>query len=259
VSRHTQIRELRLREQEQDNAKRYLIHEMKNALSIIGGFSSLAARKNNGNPYLAQINSSALHMEALLDDVALLAKLEKGHGSLPREEVDVAGIAASLAESFRETAGTRHLSLTAGAPSSLKAVGNAAALRQILTNLISNAIKYNRDHGTVRITCEAIDNRVVLSVIDTGPGIRKEELEQVFNKFYRARGSEGIRGSGLGLYIAKLLAEAMGGGISVTSSLGEGSTFTLSLRLPQTRKDDRGEEIAGIGVAIPPPVKEVLS
>ena len=259
VSRHAQIRELRLREQEQDSAKRYLIHEMKNALSIIGGFSSLAARKNNGSPYLAQINSSALHMEALLNDVALLAKLETGRGELPREEVDVAAIAASLADSFRETAETRHISLATEAPSSLMVVGNAAAFRQILTNLISNAIKYNRDHGTVRITCEAVDDKVVLSVIDTGSGIRKEELEQVFNKFYRARGSEGVPGSGLGLYIAKLLAEAMGGSMSVTSSLGEGSTFTLSLRQPETRKDDRGEEIAGTGVAIPPPVKEVLS
>jgi signal transduction histidine kinase len=232
---------------------------MKNALSIIGGFSSLASRKSNGSTYLAQINSSALHMEALLDDVALLAKLEKGHGSLPREEVDVADIIAFLADSFRETAETRHISLATETPSSLKAVGNASALRQILTNLISNAIKYNRDHGTVRITCEAVDDKVVLAVIDTGSGIRKEELVNVFNKFFRARGSEGIRGSGLGLYIAKLLAEAMGGSISMSSSLGEGSTFSLVLVRPGTRKGDRDEEITGTGAAIPPPVKEALS
>jgi signal transduction histidine kinase len=131
----------------------------------------------------------------------------------------------------------RHLSLTTDAPSSLKVVANAAALRQILTNLMSNAIKYNRDNGSVLITCEAVDDRVVLSVIDTGPGIGKEELEHVFNKYFRARGSEGITGSGLGLYIAKLLAEAMGGSISVTSSLGEGSTFFLFLVRPAAGKN----------------------
>ncbi len=241
VNRHALIRDLRLREQEQDSATQYLIHEMKNSLSVIGGFSSLAARKSSGNPYLAQINSSALHLETLLDDVSLLAKLEKGRGELSREEVDVAGIAASFADSFRETAKTRHISLATEAPFSLKAVGNAAALRQILTNLISNAIKFNRDHGSVRITCQAVDDKAVLSIIDTGPGIRKEELENVFNKFYRARGSEGVPGSGLGLYIAKLLAEAMGGSISMASSFGEGSTFSLFLERPAARNDDRDE------------------
>lgn len=250
VSRHARISEFTAREQEQDSATRYLVHEMKNALNIIGGFSSLAARKSNGSPYLAHIKSSALHMEALLNDVALLAKLEKGHGSLLREEVDVAAIAASLADSFRETTETRHISLTTEAPSSLKVVANAAALRQILTNLISNAIKYNRDHGTVRITCEAFDDKVVLSVIDTGPGIGKEDLEHVFSKFYRARSSEGVSGSGLGLYIAKLHAEAMGGCISVTSSLGEGSAFSLFLKRPAAGKSDRREENTGIGGAI---------
>ena len=245
VRQYAQIRELTAREQEQDSSTRYLVHEMKNALNIIGGYSHLAARKSNGSPYLAHINSSALHMEALLNDVTLLAKLEKGHGSLLREEVDIAGIAASLVESLRETTGSRHLSLTTEAPSSLKAVANAAALRQILTNLISNAIKYNRDRGTVRITCEAVNDRVVLSVIDTGPGIRKEELEHVFNKFFRARGSEGITGSGLGLYIAKLLAEAMGGSISVTSILGEGSTFSLFLEWAAGEKNEQDEDTQG--------------
>lgn len=259
VSRHARIKALSARQQEQDNSTRYLLHEIRSAISIIGGFSSLASRKNDNSTYLAHINSSALHMESLLDNVALLSKLEKGQGSFLREKIDIAEISLSLADSFRERAAKRSISLTIETPSSLKAVGNVAAFRQIFTNLISNAIKYNRDHGSVRITCEAVDDKVVLSVIDTGSGIRKEELEHVFNKFFRARGSEGVPGSGLGLYIAKLLAEAMGGRISVTSSLGEGSTFTLSLRQPETRKDDRGEEIAGTGVAIPPPVKEVLS
>jgi len=239
VSKNTLIRDLKEREQEQDSSTRYLVHEMKNALNIIGGYSHLAARKSNSSPYLAEINSSALHMESLLNDVALLAKLERGHGSLLRGEVDVAGVAASLFDSLREKAGMRHLSLTTDAPSSRKVVANAAALRQILTNLMSNAIKYNRDNGTVRIACEAVDDKVVLSVIDTGPGIGKEELGHVFNKFFRARGSEGITGSGLGLYIAKLLAEAMGGSISVTSSLGEGSSFSLFLERPAAKKSER--------------------
>jgi signal transduction histidine kinase len=245
VSRHARIKELSARQQEQDNSTRYLLHEMRSAINIIGGYSHLAARKSKGSPYLAEINSSALHMEALLNDVALLAKLEKGHGSLPREEVDLADIIASLAESFRETAGTSHISLATGAPSSLKVVGNASALRQILTNLISNAIKYNRDHGTVRITCEAVDDKIVLSVIDTGQGIRTEELEQIFSKFYRGRGSEGVPGSGLGLYIAKLLAESMGGNISVTSSPEEGTTVSLVLARHAVPMDDQNEKYAG--------------
>jgi signal transduction histidine kinase len=257
VSKNTFIRNLKERERAQDTATRYLVHEMKNALNIIGGFSHLAARKSNGSPYLAEINSSALHMEALLNDVALLAKLEKGHGSLPREEFDVADIIASLADSLRETAGMRHISLVTDAPSSFKVIGNTAAFRQILTNLISNAIKYNRDHGTVRITCKTADDRVVLSVIDTGPGIRKEDLEHVFNKFYRARGSEGVPGSGLGLYIAKLLAESMGGSISITSSPGAGATVSLLLVRPAARMDDQNEKYAGTDGSVRRTIKEV--
>ncbi len=247
VNRHAQIRELRSQEQDQDSMRRYLIHEMRSAVSVIGGFSSLAARKGNDSPYFAEIKSSALHLEALLDDVALLAKLEKGRGELPREEVDVAAIASSLADSFREKAVMRNITLSTDAPSSLKATGNPAAFRQILTNLISNAIKFSHDHGSVRIACEAVDDKAVLSVIDTGPGIRTEELEHIFNKFYRAQGSDGVPGSGLGLYIAKLLAEAMGGSISATSSLGEGSTFSLFLVRPAARKNDRDEEDTGAG------------
>ncbi|NTW65568.1 MAG: response regulator [Nitrospirae bacterium] len=250
VSRHAQIRELTAREQEQDSATRYLIHEMKNALNIIGGYSHLAALKSNGSPYLAEIHSSTLHMEALLNDVALLAKLEKGRGEILREEVDAAGIAASLADSLRERAETRHISLTTDGSSPINAIGSAVALRQILTNLISNAIKYNRDHGSVRITCEAVDDKVVLSVIDTGPGIGKDELAQVFDKFYRARSSEGIAGSGIGLYIAKLLTEAMGGSISVTSSLGKGSAFSLFLKRPAASKREGGEKDEGTCDAI---------
>lgn len=230
VNRHARINELEAREREQDTSTRYLLHEMRSALSIIGGFSSLAARKGTGSPYLDHINSSALHMEALIDDISLLARMESGRGSLPREAIDIAEISLSLADSFREKAAQRSISLTIEAPSSLKAVGNATAFRQILANLISNAIKYNRDYGSVRVTCEAIVDRAVLSIIDTGPGIRQEELEQIFHKFYRARGSESVPGSGLGLYIAKLLAETMGGNMSVTSSLGEGSVFSLILK-----------------------------
>jgi signal transduction histidine kinase len=189
-------------------------------------------------------------MEALLNDVALLTKLEKERGELLREEVDAAGIAASLVDSLRDMAEARHISLTAEMPSSISAVGNPVALRQILINLISNAIKYNRDQGTVRITCEAAGDKVVLSVIDTGPGIVKEELENVFNKFYRARSSEGVSGSGLGLYIAKLLAEAMGGRLVVTSSLREGSTFSLFLERPASRKDDREDDVTRTGGAL---------
>jgi two-component system sensor histidine kinase/response regulator len=242
VSKHIRINELSTRQQEQASSMRYLLHEMRSAISIIGGFSSLAARKGSGSPYLDHINSSALHMEALIDDVALLANLKKGNGELSRKEVDIAVIATHLVDSFQEKAKTRCISLTTEMPSSLTVVGNTDALRQILTNLLSNAIKYNHDHGSVRITCWTVDDKVVLSVIDTGPGIGKEELDMVFNEFYRARGSEGVPGSGLGLYIAKLLAEAVGGSISVASSLGEGSAFSLVLERPTAGREDQEDE-----------------
>jgi CheY-like chemotaxis protein/anti-sigma regulatory factor (Ser/Thr protein kinase) len=104
-------------------------------------------------------------------------------------------------------------------------------LKQILINLISNAVKYNRDGGTIGVTCQRCDDgRVEVAISDSGPGLSEEEIEQIFVPFERLRADlHGIEGTGIGLPLARSLTDAMHGELAVTSSPGRGSTFTVRL------------------------------
>jgi signal transduction histidine kinase len=105
-------------------------------------------------------------------------------------------------------------------------------------NLLSNAVKYNRYGGKVWMTVEGMHDGIDISITDEGCGIRRDEIPKIFDKFYRAAGSEQIKGAGLGLYIVKLLIEAMGGKISAKSKPGVGSTFTASFQKPNAVLED---------------------
>jgi len=104
-------------------------------------------------------------------------------------------------------------------------------LEQMLTNLIDNSIKFNRENGTVTVTASQSPGRTVISVADTGEGIVPENLQRIFERFYRIdRGrTRNVGGTGLGLAIVKHLARLHGGDVFVTSTLGSGTTFTLEL------------------------------
>ena len=110
--------------------------------------------------------------------------------------------------------------------------GDAERLRQVLSNLIDNAVKYSPEGGEVRVATRAEDGRVEISVSDHGPGIPLEQQRLIFEKFGRAKlGDKTKPGTGLGLFIARSIAEAHGGGIAVESSPDRGATFTLTLPL----------------------------
>jgi signal transduction histidine kinase len=105
-------------------------------------------------------------------------------------------------------------------------------LKQVLLNLASNAVKYNRHGGSISLTCHAGDGRIRIAVADIGPGISADKLPRLFTQFDRL-GAEhtGVQGTGMGLVLAKRLAEAMGGALTVDSVEGQGTTFTLELAL----------------------------
>jgi signal transduction histidine kinase len=199
-------------------------------VAIIGNFSSIALRKDSPASYLKTINITAHHAESLLNDASLLARLEKEGGLFPIVPVDLADMTAEAAELFRDDASRRGVEIVFVNKTGSPVLGSRTALRQVLVNLVSNAVKYNRDNGKVSISMDDRDKWVDISITDEGCGIRRDELSRIFEKFYRAGGSERIKGAGLGLYIVKLLAEAMGGKITVASNPGAGSTFTLSLQ-----------------------------
>jgi signal transduction histidine kinase len=230
IDRHTTLRSLLETEKEKDLSLRYLVHELKNSVTVIGGFSALALRKRDPENYLGRITAVAKHADSLLNDASLLSRLEMRGGSLPMDSVDLGALIEEAVDSFRDLAKQRQIEIAFEEKASSMVQGNASAVRQVLINLLSNAVKFNRDGAKVCIRLREEMAWIHLSVKDEGCGIPPDEMPRIFDRFYRAPGSRQIKGTGLGLYIAKLLVEAMAGKISVESTPGAASTFTVSLQ-----------------------------
>ena len=237
VKRHLEkektIKTLKRKEKEGHDSLQYLVHELKNSLTAVVGFSKLAMENGDNGKYLCYVNSSAKHMDSLLNDTFLLSKLEKGDGLFPMENVDISEqLNLAINAVSADTVGKEiDIHLINDQPCAV--IGNTVAIGQVLINLLSNAVKYNRKKGNIWIYINDTSNGVEVSVKDTGYGIPEDELPKVFEKFFRAKGSEMANGTGLGLYIVGLLMDAMGGSISVKSKEGVGSTFTVSFRKAQ--------------------------
>ncbi len=229
IDRQHALRRVLKKEKEKDLSLKYLVHELKNSVTVIGGFSALAIRKKDPENYLERIAAVAKHADSLLNDASLLSRLETSEGSLPMDSMDIGALIEEVVDSYGDLAKQRQIEIALTNQTSPKVLGNATAIRQVLINLISNALKFSRAGGTVWISVTEDAQGAHLKVKDQGCGIAPKDLPRIFDRFYRAAGSEHIKGAGLGLYIAKLLVEAMAGKLSVESTLGAGSTFTASL------------------------------
>jgi signal transduction histidine kinase len=224
------LRRLQEKEQEKDLSLKYLVHELKNSVTVIGGFSSLALRRKDSENYLGKINDIAKHADSLLNDASLLSRLETGEQSLPVEPLSLTAFIDETLETFGGLAKERRMEIVREDKASATVLGNRSALRQVLANLLSNAIKFNREGGEIRMSTIEDAEWTQVAIHDEGCGIPSTEIPRIFDRFYRAAGSEHIKGTGLGLYIAKRLVEAMAGRVSVESTIGVGSTFCISLQ-----------------------------
>lgn len=178
----------------------------------------------------ADILAAGRHLSGLLDDLADLETVEAADFTTAREAIDLARIAREAASMLASRAQERGITLTAlDADAELPATGEARRVLQIALNMAANAVKYSPEGSTV--TIEALrwrGGRPAISVADEGPGLSREDQKRVFAKFERL-GRSGDGGSGLGLYISRKLAEAMGGELNVESESGKGARFTLVL------------------------------
>jgi len=237
------IKTLQIKEKEGGDALRYLVHELKNSVFAIGGFSKLALENENKDKYMNVINSSALHMESLLNDASLLTRLENGEGLSPMGLVNIGDQLAWAVNAVREDAEGKEIDIHLLSDSTSIIKGNTTAIKQVLINLLSNAIKYNRKQGKVWVFTNETDDDIEISVKDTGYGIPEAEMLKVFEKFYRAKGSKMAKGTGLGLYLVKLLMDAMGGKVVVKSRKTVGSMFTVSFRKEVMRNKSRNKAL----------------
>jgi signal transduction histidine kinase len=166
-------------------------------------------------------------MSRLIDDLRTLADAESGTLQLQREPIDLSVLANEVIASFRGQAQSTGVSLSVEAAPDLPLIEiDPARIRQVLTNLIANALRYTNNGGSIHVQCESKDKTIEVTVSDTGRGIAEQDLPHIFDRYTKSSDS---RGSGLGLAIAKDLVEAHGGNIGAQSEVGQGTTITFTL------------------------------
>jgi heavy metal sensor kinase len=212
-------------------------HELRTPLTILKGELEVALRRERSpEAYREAMESMAQEVDRLVrltDDLLTLARADAGGAPLEQEAVSVDGLARWAAEHFQSAARGKGITLDTSGPSALVVSGDSDRLRQLLTNLVDNAITYTPPGGRVRLTWDRDGSIARVAVIDTGTGIAPEDLPLVFDRFYRADRARARTsgGSGLGLPIAQWIVRAHGGRIAVESQPGRGTTVTVWLPL----------------------------
>ncbi len=219
-------------------------HELKTPLTTIKTYSEslldwgLAEKDADGvRTDVWRIHQDSLRMQRLIDDLLLLANIDSGKVTLPMELTDVAPVVRMAVDRLKEAAAEKGIVLACYTVARLQAVFvDRTKIDMIVTNLVSNAIKYTEKGGGVTVYVGLLLNDVYVKVADTGVGIDKENLAKIFDRFYRVdrTGSRMFGGTGLGLSIARELAELHGGSIEATSVLGKGSSFVLRIPIAGT-------------------------
>jgi two-component system, NarL family, sensor histidine kinase BarA len=210
-------------------------HELRTPLNSIIGFSEILTSDNTlsvkQQRYSGNIMTSGQQLLVLINDILDLAKMEAGKMRLNVESLDIVELCEQTVSLFRPSAEKKSVELRVVGPETPLVVRqDAGKLRQILSNLVSNAIKFTPEGGRVTITTW-LDESLVLSVADTGVGIAPAEQAVIFDKFRQASNplTREQGGTGLGLSIVRELAKLLGGNVTLQSDRGRGSTFTLRL------------------------------
>jgi two-component system phosphate regulon sensor histidine kinase PhoR len=211
-------------------------HELRTPLTAIIAFIETLEDGAIDDPpdnrrFLSVIRKNAARMHDLIDDILELSAIEAGTVTVEPQPVRLFPLVEDVTTALASHAQTRRVTLYNEVAEDVIVHAEARRLEQMLTNLVDNAIKFNLEDGTVRISYEAVEGRDRIHVADTGEGIPSEHLPRIFERFYRvdrAR-SRAMGGTGLGLAIVKHLARAHGGEAIVQSELGTGTIFTIEL------------------------------
>ena len=217
-------------------------HELRTPLNAIGGYADLllAGIRGELTPQqrsdVERMKRSGQHLLGLINDILNFAKLEAGHVEFHLDDVPVAPLLQSLEELVRPQVDTKPLAYAQRvAAEDLRVRADAEKVRQVLINLVTNAVKFTEPGGRIDVECHGDAGTVHIAVRDTGRGIAPEYLSRIFDPFVqvdRESTPTSQQGVGLGLAISRDLARAMGGSLTATSAPGEGSTFTLTLPRP---------------------------
>jgi len=217
-----------------------MVHELRTPLTSIVAYSELllrpGIRPEQQHSFVETVLQEASRLSTMINDFLDLARLQSGRTRIAHQPVDLCELVRSCLSVMMPQAQQKNITMHFEGPESAPLVlGDAGRLKQVLMNLISNAVKYTAANGKVTTEVGFLDGRVQVSVQDTGRGIPERDLPHIFEKFYRVQESEGwATGTGLGLSIVKEIVEAHGGQIDVRSQWGVGTTFTFKLPVAQS-------------------------
>ncbi len=226
-------------------------HELRTPLQSIGGFTKLIMNGQVPDPttqqeFLQIIDRETLHLGNLINSLLDLSRLESGRFQVNRKLIPVRDTFIEPVKSFHSLARDKNITLNEDIPEQLPEMEvDGERLRQVVINLLGNAIKFSDPGGSVTVKLAKQPGQLLFQVSDRGIGIPEEAKPHLFERFYRAEGEMVRGGTGLGLYISKQIIEAHGGRIWAESKLGEGSTFNFTLPFAGKGGDGNGKENSG--------------
>ena len=184
--------------------------------------------------YASRILSAGNHLATLVSDVHDAATISLGRLRIAMQAVTLAPLCEAAIAVNEPVAQRSRNSLSVRVPPDIEVIADPTRLRQVLINLVANAVSYSRVDGSIEIRATTDGRRVRIEVADSGCGIAANEIEQIFEPFFRGEHSGASQGSGLGLAISRSLVENMGGTLGVRSVIGEGSVFVIELEQAKT-------------------------
>lgn len=222
-------------------------HELRTPLNAILGFSELSIDSPNGQfddatrkRFLEQIHSSGKHLLGLINDILDLSKIEAGQMELRLQMVSVADVVSQVASTVEPLVAKKQIHLECEAASAVPILADEGKLKQMILNLVANAIKFTSEGGTVTIKAARVVDRMEIVVSDDGIGIAEQDIQRVFKEFQQVDSGDNRKqqGTGLGLALTRRFAVLHGGDVRVESELGKGSRFTIDLPV-EARNPDR--------------------
>jgi heavy metal sensor kinase len=213
-------------------------HELRTPLTVLQGELEAMAEKEHSLPAeVRETIGSALEetqrLAKIVESLLAISRLEAGEARVGPVRLDFAELVRTTADQMRLLAEEKHISLNCDGTKPVQVEADPARLKQVVVNLLDNAIKYTPERGSVIATVNSQDSRAVLEVADSGLGISASDLPHIFDRFYRAdkARSRQMGGAGLGLSIVRSICSAHGGQVTVTSTEGHGSRFRIELPL----------------------------
>ncbi len=226
-------------------------HELRTPLNAVLGFSDLLTEERYGplndrqRRYINHIHTGGTHLLRLINDILDLSKIEAGRLHLTIENVPVATCFAEALDTLRPLADKKSQILVQHSADKLDVRADGTRFKQILMNLVGNAIKFTPEKGKIELSAKQTGDFVRIEVRDSGPGIPPAEQQRIFEAFYRLSHSDkGPEGTGLGLAITRRLVELHGGELSIESQMGEGSSFFFTLPAVPVRSAEKSQAVS---------------